>query len=92
MTSLYEPIRSCMGRYFDIPTESIRPDSTMEDLGMDSLALVELMCVLKDDLGLRIPSGDDPLSLRTTFAEAVAAVEAAQRAPQSVAGPSGPSA
>ncbi|MGK5639916.1 acyl carrier protein [Streptomyces sp. URMC 126] len=92
MTSLYEPIKSCMGRHFDIPAEDIRPESTMDDLGMDSLALVEMMCVLKDDLGLRIPSDEDALSLRTTFAEAVAVVEAAQRAPESAVGSPGPSA
>ncbi|WP_171166682.1 acyl carrier protein [Streptomyces sp. I05A-00742] len=92
MTPLYEPIRSCMGQYFNIPVDSIRPDSTMEALGMDSLALVELVCVLKDDLGLHVPSGEDLMSLRTTFAEAVAAVEQAQRAPETFAGSPGPSA
>ncbi|MET7436339.1 acyl carrier protein [Streptomyces sp. NPDC004082] len=89
MTSLYEPIKTALVTHFNIPEDSVRADSTLEDLGMDSLAVVELMCVLQDELGLRVPSSDDALkSLRATFGEAVTAVEQAQEpAPTHSPGP-----
>lgn len=79
MTSLYEPIKTALVSHFHIPEDTIRSDSTLEDLGMDSLAVVELMCVLQDELGLRVPTSEDALkSLQATFGEAVTAVEQAQ--------------
>ncbi|MGW1076155.1 acyl carrier protein [Streptomyces sp. NPDC002537] len=81
MTSLYEPIKDSLIQHFNIPEDAVRPDSTLEDLGLDSLGVVELMCVLQDELGLRVPMDDAALkSLLTTFGEAVAAVERAQPA------------
>ncbi|MCX2181997.1 acyl carrier protein [Streptomyces sp. SKN60] len=79
MTSLYEPIKSVVARHFNIPEDTITPESTLEDLGMDSLAVVELMCILQDDMGLRVPEPEHLKSLQATFREAVAAVERAQQ-------------
>lgn len=45
---------------------------------MDSIAVVELMCVLQDDLGLRVPDLDTLKGGQSTLAEAVAALEQAQ--------------
>ncbi|MFG2334011.1 acyl carrier protein [Streptomyces sp. NPDC048604] len=81
MTSLYEPIKSALARHFNIPEDTIAPESTLEDLGMDSLAVVELMCILQDDMGLRVPQAEHLKSLQATVGEAVAAVERAQQQP-----------
>ncbi|MET8102828.1 acyl carrier protein [Streptomyces sp. NPDC005236] len=78
MTSLYEPIKSALTRHFNIPEDTIEPESTLEDLGLDSLAVVELMCILQDDLGLRVPDVEHLKSVHGTLGEAVAAVERAQ--------------
>ncbi|MBT2383310.1 acyl carrier protein [Streptomyces sp. ISL-11] len=80
MNSLYEPIKKCVVEHFNIPADVIHPDITLEDLGLDSLAVVELVCVLKDELGLRAPAGEELASLRNTFGQAVAVVERAQEA------------
>ncbi|MCC3766359.1 acyl carrier protein [Streptomyces sp. UNOC14_S4] len=97
MTSLYEPIKDSLVHHFNIPEDVVHPDSTLEDLGLDSLGVVELMCVLQDELGLRVPTDDESLkSLLTTFGQAVAAIERAQPeqpcGPQPVPGQGSPSA
>ncbi len=79
MTPLYGPVKASVAQHFNIPEDTIAPDSTLDDLGMDSLGLVELACVLQDELGLRVPEDAALRSTDTTFAEAVAAVERAQR-------------
>jgi acyl carrier protein len=77
--SLYEPIAACLSEYFDIKATDIHPHSTMSDLGLDSLALVELTCVAHDELGLHIP--DNILPMDSTLAQVVAALEEAQPCP-----------
>ncbi|GAA1961825.1 phosphopantetheine-binding protein [Kitasatospora viridis] len=78
MTKLFEPIKAKLAHHFNIPEASITPDATFEDLGLDSLGTVELLCVLQDELGLRLPADDALKAPDTTIAQAVAAVEAAQ--------------
>ncbi|MEO3750072.1 acyl carrier protein [Streptomyces sp. B6B3] len=79
MSALYGSVRASVAEHFNIPEDSIEPDTTLEDLGMDSLGLVELACVLQDELGLRVPEDEALRSTGSTFAEAVAAVERAQQ-------------
>ncbi|MFD7643437.1 acyl carrier protein [Kitasatospora sp. NPDC059795] len=80
MVSLYESMKENLAAHFRIDPETVTPDATLESLGLDSLALVELMCVLRDNLGLRTPDGDGLMSLQGTFADLVEAVEQAQPA------------
>ncbi|MFI9230867.1 acyl carrier protein [Streptomyces rimosus] len=84
MTPVYEAVKSVLISHFNIPEDTIRPEATLEDIGLDSLAVVELLCVLQDELGLRVPTGDDALkSLQVTLAQAAAALDQAQPAPVS---------
>ncbi|TQF07010.1 acyl carrier protein [Kitasatospora acidiphila] len=78
MTALYEPIKTKLAQHFNIPEDTITPDTTFDELGLDSLGKVELLCVLQDELGLRIPATDALSAGDTTFGQAVATVEAAQ--------------
>lgn len=82
MTPVYEAVKSVLTSHFNIPDDIIRPEATLEDIGLNSLAVVELLCVLQDELGLRVPTGNDALkSLQVTLAQAAAAVDQAQPAP-----------
>ncbi|KOT52240.1 MULTISPECIES: acyl carrier protein [Streptomyces] len=84
MTPVYEAVKSVLISHFNIPEDTIRPEATLEDIGLDSLAVVELLCVLQDELGLRVPTGDDALkSLQVTLAQAAAVLDQAQPAPVS---------
>lgn len=60
-----------------VPKFGVNPDdvtdaSTLEDLDMDSLDVVEIMQAIEDDLGIRVP--DEDLEDLTTIGDAVAAV------------------
>ncbi|MGC0417311.1 phosphopantetheine-binding protein [Embleya sp. AB8] len=78
MSSLYGPITDKLTKHFNLEGETITPDTTFEDLGLDSLGTIELLCVLEEELGLRVPTDSTLQGADTTIAEAVAAVEAAQ--------------
>jgi acyl carrier protein len=58
----------------DISQDALDLAATLEDLGLDSLGLAELIDILKARLG--IPIGDEELSLRMTLGQSVAVLEA----------------
>ncbi|MDT9681211.1 acyl carrier protein [Streptomyces sp. TRM76323] len=78
--SLHESVRQCMSQHFNLPVESITADATLNDLGMDSLAMVELVCVLKEELHLNLSEADVVVSPDSTFDQAVQAVQVAASA------------
>jgi len=40
---------------FHVPAENIHPEAALQDLGLDSLSLMEFVFALEDAFGLRIP-------------------------------------
>lgn len=57
---------------FGVNPDDVTDSSTLEDLDMDSLDVVEIMQAIEDDLGIRVP--DEDLEDLTTIGDAVAAV------------------
>lgn len=57
---------------FGVNPDDVKNDSTLEDLDMDSLDVVEIMQAIEDDLGIRVP--DEDLEELTTIGDAVDAV------------------
>lgn len=57
---------------FGVNPDDVSDSSTLEDLDMDSLDVVEIMQAIEDDLGIRVP--DEDLEDLTTIGDAVAAV------------------
>ncbi|MGW5868978.1 acyl carrier protein [Streptomyces sp. NPDC055239] len=55
-----------------VPAELIGPDVTFEDLELDSLALVEFLTVVEDELGLCVAEED--VAAHFTVAQAVEAL------------------
>lgn len=54
---------------FAVPADEITRDATFEELGLDSLDLVEVTLVIDEELGIRIP--DDRLGDITTTGDAI---------------------
>lgn len=57
---------------FGVDADEVTLESTLEDLEMDSLDVVEIMQAIEDDLGVAVP--DEDLEGMTTIGDAIAAV------------------
>ena len=56
---------------FDIPRDRLKPDATLENLGLDSLAVIEFLSQTEDKFGIKIP---DQAAAPRTFGEMVALI------------------
>lgn len=56
---------------FDIPKDQLKPDATLENLGLDSLAVIEFLFQAEDKFGIKIP---DQAAPPRTFGEMVALI------------------
>ena len=70
--SSYEYIKQVLAEKYDIQPESIGPEATLTDLGLDSLSIAELMFDVGDKFEIDIP--DDRANF-STLGEAAALVD-----------------
>ncbi|MEU2655967.1 acyl carrier protein [Streptomyces sp. NPDC007325] len=64
---VFDRARTVLIDVFDVPADSIRPDATLEELELDSLAIAELAFAIDDEFGVRLHPGD--ATKRSTLAE-----------------------
>lgn len=65
---VFNSIAAILESDFKIPPTQIRPAATLVDLGLDSLALTELVFAVEDAFRLRIPQDRlDPRATSTTL-------------------------
>ncbi|MBT3153723.1 acyl carrier protein [Streptomyces sp. CHD11] len=69
MPDTYDTVRSVLSGAFRVPEDEIRPELTLEQLDLDSLALTELVLILHERLGVRI--SNEHLARGTTLAQVV---------------------
>ena len=55
---MYEQLKQILERKFQVPTEDIEPEATLDDLGLDSLDLVEFALVIEKEIGVRVSDDD----------------------------------
>ncbi|MEU1144501.1 acyl carrier protein [Streptomyces sp. NPDC005863] len=72
MADIRDDLVHCLTQGLGVPADTITPDVTFEDLGLDSLALLELTVIYEEKTGHE-PTGITPQS---TLTEASAALEA----------------
>ena len=63
---MYEKLVDYISRQMDIDVTEIKPDSTFESLGIDSLDIVEMVMDLESELGVELEMEDQKI---TTFGE-----------------------
>ncbi|HYR96093.1 MAG TPA: acyl carrier protein [Candidatus Binatus sp.] len=85
MDELTERLRTLVAQKLNAAAERIRPDTDLvADLGADSLAIVEIMMAVEDELGVLIQ--DDEAERVRTFADAVALIAGKQDGTHPAAG------
>jgi acyl carrier protein len=49
-----ERLRALLARDFDIAPEKLVPEATLEDLGIDSLQMIEIVFCIEDEFGIKV--------------------------------------
>ncbi|MGC2458301.1 MAG: phosphopantetheine-binding protein [Gallionellaceae bacterium] len=62
MSSL-QTIQRMLVEQFDLKLDNLGPDSQLDSLGLDSLAVIEFMFNLEDELNIKLP--DERVQLKT---------------------------
>lgn len=73
MSDVYDRVKELLTDKFGVPEEEIRLDATLENLGLDSLDLVEFALAAEEDLGVGI--SDDEAAELETLADTVKLLE-----------------
>lgn len=74
MSSVFDRVKARVAHQLGIEEETIKPESSfVEDLGADSLDVVELVMALEDEFKIEIP--DDQAEKIVTVGDAVAFIE-----------------
>ena len=71
---MLEKIQAMLAEALNLPLEKVTPDSKIvEDLGADSLDVVELLSTFEDEYGVMIP--DEEVETLVTVADVAAVLE-----------------
>jgi len=85
MTTL-ERLSSLLVRHYKLDPARLAPDQPLELLGIDSLAMVEMLLFIEDEFAVRLPPDAGPF---TTLAEAARCLDGLLAAQSGRPGPSG---
>jgi acyl carrier protein len=66
-------VNAVLSGKFEVPSDSMRPDMTLDSLGLDSLAVIELLFILEQETGARIE--DTEITPLNTVSELVTLAE-----------------
>jgi acyl carrier protein len=74
--SSFDIVAEILSRQFKIDAQKIHPTTKLKDLGLDSLALIDFVFHLEDQLNLRIPEERlDPQNTGLTLADVCTALD-----------------
>ncbi len=75
---IFEKVRDLVAEQLGVSKDTIKPESNiLEDLGADSLDIIEMLMTLEDEYGITIP--DEKISQVKTIAQIVALIEECQK-------------
>ena len=81
-SSTFDRVASVLQTQFSVPREHLTPQTSLTDLGLDSLALMEFVFAVEDQFSLRIPEDRlDPRQAALTLADVCAALAEATTQP-----------
>jgi len=73
-------IQQLMQERLDLSDEQLRPEQSLEEIGIDSLAMVEFMFDLEDAFGVRLTDERTPINCIQDIANLIDQALAAQQA------------
>jgi acyl carrier protein len=76
-TDTFERVRRLVARHLRVPPESIGEDSSLEELGLDSLGALELVFDIEEEFEVKVP--DERIKELRTLRAVCDGVEALQR-------------
>lgn len=68
-------IKMCITEVLSVALEDVKPESTLAELGADSLDLVELVMAIEEDLEIQIDDNTDEVTIESTFDQILAYVQ-----------------
>ena len=78
MAAVEERIKQIIGEQLGVTAEEVTPEASfIDDLGADSLDIVELVMAIEEEYGLEIP--DEAAERMQTIGDAIAYVEERQK-------------
>lgn len=75
--STHEQLKDMLIREYDVDPGRLRPEARLEDIGLDSLGVMELMFRIEDVFGVKLPPEEVPVD---TVQDVVAFIERLQAA------------
>lgn len=74
MSDVLRYLSAVLSQNFDVVAEEIALESTLDDLGVDSVATIELVDILQDEFGIKIT--DEELTNKDTVEQVIETVTA----------------
>jgi acyl carrier protein len=65
MTTTFERFQDLLTNKFSVPAEKISPQASLDDLGLDSLDLIEVLFEVEDTFDIRVPQDGGALKTAT---------------------------
>lgn len=75
MNQVLENVKEAVSMLLDVKVEDLTEDTSLEDLGADSLDVVELVMMLEDEHDIYIDEVDDDFDSINTIGDLVKVVE-----------------
>ena len=69
MHDIAQYLDTVLRRNFDVAGDAIDPGATLDDLGVDSVAAIELIDILQEEFGISI--GDEEVTIGSTVGHVV---------------------
>lgn len=60
--NIEERLKAILTTEYKVPAEKLAPDARLDELGVDSLGMIELLFKLEDELHIKVPTDDTQLS------------------------------
>lgn len=74
MSDISSYLSAVLEENFDVIAEDLAPDKTLDDLGVDSVATIELVDILQEKFGIKI--ADEELTNKNTVDQVVSTLRA----------------